>query len=153
MKAGVVGALVLMSGMLFSEGVAAAWQSSPGSACESATGSQISLYNKVGDTGLVRTGSSSGWVSCPIHRTLLVRGTVYVNLFHPTGRTTTCKLVRSDYQTGASKSVSASTTGTGNRFVQLSGANLGTMQTWDVFTISCNVAQGTVIRGTSWADN
>lgn len=154
MKIASVSSLILLaSASFFSRGALAAWQTLPGNACVSSLGTQTSLYNVSGDTGLVRTGSSPGWLTCPIHRNLLVRKTVYVNLNHPTGRTTTCKVVRSNYSTGASSTSSGSKTGTGNLTITLSAANLGEVQNGDTFTISCNVAQGTILRGTSWEDN
>lgn len=154
MKIASVSSLILLaSASFFSQGALAALQTLPGSACVSSLGTQTSLYNVNGDTGLVRTGSSTGWLTCPIQRNLQVRKKLYVNLNHPTGRTTTCKVVRSNYSTGASSTSSASITGTGNVVINLSAATLGAAQAGDTFTISCNVAQGTILRGTSWEDN
>ncbi|HMT91632.1 hypothetical protein [uncultured Thiothrix sp.] len=133
----------------------AAWQSIPGAACSPLLGNQTTQFNKVGDTGYARIGAGSAWVSCPLHRTMFVRKLVYVNLNHPSARGTLCKIMRSNYLTGAANSSSATAQGTGN---VVAGFNinitaLGTMAAYDTYSVSCNVAQGTTIRGVSWEDN
>lgn len=131
----------------------AAWQAIPGTTCSPALGSQSSQFNTINDTGLVRVGAGSAWVSCPLHRTLFVRQTVYVNLNHPSARETTCKVIHADYLTGASRSVAIVARGTGNVYAGFNTSTLGTMKDYDTYSVSCNVAQGTTIRGVSWQDN
>lgn len=131
----------------------AAWQSIPGSACSPALGSQTNQFNKIGETGLVRIGANSAWVACPLHRTMFVRQTVYVNLHHPSARETNCKVIHSDYLTGASRSMTIVARGTGNVYAGFNTATLGTMNSYDTYSVSCNVAQGTTVRGVSWQDN
>ncbi|HPY39576.1 MAG TPA: hypothetical protein PLM98_03575 [Thiolinea sp.] len=131
----------------------AAWQASPGTTCHAALGSQTNQFNTIGDTGFVRIGANSAWVSCPIHRTMLVRQIVYVNLNHPSARETTCKVIHSDYQTGANREMSIVARGTGNVYAGFNVSTLGAMNNYDTYSISCNVAQGTTVRGFSWQDN
>lgn len=138
---------------ILSTSAQAAWQSIPGAACSPLLGNQTTQFNKVGDTGYARIGTGSAWVSCPLHRTMFVRKVLYVNLNHPSARETTCKVVHSDYSTGAGFSVSVVARGTGNVVAGFNTSNLGTMANYDTYSVSCNVAQGTTIRGVSWEDN
>lgn len=138
---------------VFSSHSNAAWQSIPGTACSPALGSQTSQFNTIGETGLVRVGTGSAWVSCPLHRTMFVRQTLYVNLNHPSTRETSCKVIHADYLTGASRSVSIVARGTGNVYAGFNTSGLGTMNSYDTYSVSCNIAQGTTIRGVSWQDN
>lgn len=133
----------------------AAWQSIPGAACSPMLGQQTTQFNKVNETGLARVGSGSAWISCPLHRTMFIRQVIYVNFNHPTTRETLCKITRSDYATGAMVSLSATARGTGNVYAgfNVNNSALGTMNTYDTYSVSCNVAQGTTIRGVSWQDN
>jgi hypothetical protein len=144
--------LVAVMGIL-STSSHAAWQAIPGAACKAALGSQTSQFNTVGDTGLIRIAANSAWVSCPLQRTMFVRQTLYVNLNHPSARETTCKVVHADYLTGASRSVSIVARGTGNVYAGFNTSSLGTMNNYDTYSVSCNLAQGTTVRGVSWQDN
>lgn len=152
MRLGSVLALTALVSVL-NTGAQAAWQSIPGVACSAALGSQASQFNAVGETGLVRVGASSAWVSCPLQRTMFVRQTVYVNLNHPSARTTSCKVIHSDYLTGASRSMTITASGTGNVYAGFNTSTLGTMNNYDTYSVSCNVSQGTTVRGVSWQDN
>ncbi|TXH69427.1 MAG: hypothetical protein E6Q85_08390 [Thiothrix sp.] len=131
----------------------AAWQSIPGSDCSAALGSQTNQFNVIGDTGFVRIGANSAWVTCPIQRTMFVRNILYVNLNHPSARETNCKVIHSDYLTGVSRSMAIVARGTGNVFAGFDTRTLGTMQDYDTYSVSCNIAQGTTVRGVSWQDN
>lgn len=152
MRLGSILALTALVGVL-STNANAAWQSTPGAACSPMLGNQSNQFNKIGDTGLTRVGSGSAWVSCPIHRTMLVRQYLYVNLNHPSARETLCKVVHSDYSTGAGYSISITARGTGNVVAGFNTASLGAMSNYDTYTVSCNIAQGTTVRGVSWQDN
>lgn len=138
---------------VLSSGANAAWQSIPGGACSPLLGKQTNQFNKIGDTGLVRIGANSAWVACPLQRTMFVRQTLYVNLNHPSARETVCKVVHSNYLTGVARSVSIVARGTGNVYAGFNTSGLGTMELYDTYSVSCNVAQGTTIRGVSWQDN
>ncbi|MFZ1570955.1 MAG: hypothetical protein WAT29_19220 [Thiolinea sp.] len=138
---------------VLSSGASAAWQSIPGAACSPQLGNQTTQFNVVNDTGLARVGANSAWVSCPIHRTMLVRQILYVNLNHPAARETACKVVHSNYFTGVARTMVINARGTGNVVAGFNTSTLGTMEAYDTYSVSCNVAQGTTIRGVSWQDN
>lgn len=138
---------------VLSSGANAAWQSIPGTACKPQLGSQASQFNTIGETGLARVGANSAWVACPLQRTMFVRQTLYVNLNHPSARETVCKVIHSNYSTGVARSVSIVARGTGNVYAGFNTSGLGTMDIYDTYSVSCNVAQGTTIRGVSWQDN
>lgn len=156
MKLKIIVPLVLLAivGFTTEKLAVAAWQTNPGAACDSYYGSETSGYYTYNHTGFIKSTTGNGWVVCPIQRTLNVRSTVYVFVYHPDNRTTTCYINRAQYFTGARTFRAGSTTGTSNRTIALSASTtfLGTPTVYDPYSITCYIGQNTIVRGSSWWD-
>ena len=129
-----------------SSGTSSTWSQS-GIACK--VSDETSGYSTISGHSFEKT-VSSGWVACPIPRTENVSD-VYINLNHPSDRTTLCALRRSDDVTGTTESVIKSISGSGNlghRF-SLPTPPAGSGST-DTYSIDCLLDVGTTIWGVDW---
>ncbi len=146
-------ALLASVGMVGSQSATAATRwTLPGVACKAYSASSNSYFTTYYDTGLTRTSTSgSGWVVCPVQRTGNPYS-FYVSLYHPTSRSTSCYVYRSNYLTGTTTvSPAATFSGSGNKNFSVTTPSSTGLTSDDHYALECSIASGTVVRGWDWA--
>ncbi len=145
MKAKLYSSLLLIALGGYSAQSMAGTTTAPGVSCQPYYGSQSSYVQAGGYTGLYAKQAVS--VMCPL-TTGSSPYNVYININHPSSRSTTCYLGRANDYTGAISWTSGTVSGSGNYSKYFSTPSGGS---YDTYAFYCDLAAGTTIRGVDWS--